>query len=98
VLENVEALIRDGRVPGSTRRWESAGFYFWDRCVVATGQIADGRWFVERYHHPGTGPSRAQLYATEAEALKVAEAVMAAALPILDGESRRFVEVDVAGG
>jgi hypothetical protein len=52
----------------------------------------DGRWYVEQYVHPMTGPYRAEAYATEQDALAVAEAVMAAALPLLDGD-RTFTEI-----
>jgi hypothetical protein len=89
-------LIRDHRVRSSTRRWESAGFYAWDTAAVLVGRLRDGRWYVERYIHPRTGPYRAELYATEEDALAVAEAVMAATLPLLDGD-REFVEVPVVG-
>jgi hypothetical protein len=96
VSENVEILIRDHRDPSKTRRWESSGFYAWDTVTVLVGRLRDGRWYVERLTHPRTGPYRAELYATEEEALAVAAAVMAATLPLLDGD-RAFTEVPVVG-
>lgn len=86
-----EAAILNGRVPGVGRRWESKGFFAWDRAIVRTGQVKDGEcWYVERLDHPRTGPYRAELYDTEAEALTVAEKVMRHSSEVLDG--RAFTE------
>jgi hypothetical protein len=90
--EDVETLIRDHAVRGTRRRWESAGVAPWDRCVVAAGELDDGRWYVERHHHPAVGPAKAQVYETKAVALDVARAVVAAAAEVLD---RPFVYVEV---
>lgn len=94
--ENLWVLIRDRSNRSATRRWESSGYYSWDTVTVLVGRLEDGRWYVERYAHNRTGPYRAEAYATEEEALAVAEAVMAAALPLLDGD-RAFTEVDTTG-
>jgi hypothetical protein len=92
--EDVEASIRDHSVPGTSRRWESAGVRPWDRCTVVVGGLDDGRWYVERWFHPTTGPGRAQAYSSETEALEVAQRVMADAAAKLDG--RPFVEIQAA--
>jgi hypothetical protein len=89
--EDVGTLIRDHAVRGTRRRWESAGVAPWDRCVVAAGELDDGRWYVERQHHPTVGPAKAQVYDTEGDALHVARAVMAAAAQVLN---RPFVFVE----
>lgn len=89
-------LIRDHAVRGTTRRWQSNGVRPWDRAVVTVGALDDGRWWVERHQHPTIGPERSEVYATEGDALRVAQAVMAAASKLLNG--REFAEVKVVGG
>lgn len=89
--EDVGTLIRDHAVPGTSRRWESAGVRPWDQCTVVVGGMDDGRWYVQRWFHPTTGPSRAQTYGSETEALEVAKRVMDDAAAKLD--RRPFVEV-----
>jgi hypothetical protein len=78
--EDVQALIDTHRIRGTSRRWESNGVAPWDRCTVIAGELQDGRWYVERHHHPTVGPSRAQVYDTKGIALDVARAVMADAV------------------
>jgi hypothetical protein len=86
-----ESALLYGREPGG-RRWEAHGHWAWDYVAVGVGQVRDrGRWYVERHSHPQIGPYRAELYATEAQALAVAVAVMAEVSAALDG--REFVEI-----
>lgn len=95
--EDIGVLIRDHRDRTRTRRWTSSGCYAWDTVNVLVGRLQDGRWYVEQYANARIGPYRAEAYATEEDALAVAEAVMAAALPLLDGADRAFTEVSTTG-
>jgi hypothetical protein len=86
VSENVARLIVDYEVPGTRRVWRSRELgYFgrWRACTVETGQLDDGRWWVRRIAHPVGGEFRAELYASERDAITVARAVMAEIEPAL---------------
>ena len=88
-------MILDHAVPGSERRWWSrrwGEFGSLRDCTVDIGEIDDGRWWVRRIAHPITGEFRAELYASEGEAVAVARAVMAAAEPLLLAEGYRPFE------
>lgn len=82
-----EELRRLIRAHGeSVRVWRSREHGYFGKlrgAVIRVGRLDDGRWYVVREKHDTTGPWKAQLYATEADAVRVARAVMADAQPDL---------------
>lgn len=84
MYEELRRLIRAHGEPVRVWRAREHGYFGKLRgAVIRVGRLDDGRWYVARDAHDITGPWKAQIYASEADAVTVARAVMADAQPAL---------------